>query len=249
MVGLMMVAGGALQGVGEGLVEEAKARREAAIEALRNKNIMAREDADRSFRREEGEATRSFQAEQNQLTRDFQAETGGDLVTTEDGASGVRVGSTVRPLQDEQGNPVKAVTPDKDASPADVKAAEWLIKQGVAKDAADAWGKVRSAREGQTTPADIEKMVEDAVKTEFEGGFAKPDREELEASRERNRARIMKNLGLTEESDGAAFKRPAGATDEQIIEQAKAALVKGAPEAAVRSRLRQMGIDPVEAGL
>lgn len=73
MVGLFAYAlGGALQGAGEGLVEEAKAKREAALESLRNQSILQREEADRSFRSAEAEKQRGFEAEQKQIEREFE---------------------------------------------------------------------------------------------------------------------------------------------------------------------------------
>jgi hypothetical protein len=64
MAGLLGYAlAGGLAGYGNSLVEDAKAKREAAMEELRNSRLMEREDRDRSFRREEGEANRAQQRE------------------------------------------------------------------------------------------------------------------------------------------------------------------------------------------
>lgn len=249
MAGLFgFMAAGALQGTGEQIVEQAKAKREAALEELRHGRLLERDRAEMEFRSSERKAGQEFQAGENEKTRAFQTEIGGDLVTLEGGESGVRVGSTVKPLTDPDGKRVKAIG-SKTEDPADVKTAEWLVKNGIAKDKAEAWDKVRTAREGRTTPADIEKMVEDAVKTEFGDSLTPPKPDQIEESRKRNRTRILKNLGLEEDGGKQEIQRPAGASDEQIISQAKDAIAKGADKMAVKSRLRQLGIDPATAGL
>lgn len=52
--------------------------------------------------------------------------------------------------------------------------------------------------------------------------------------------------GMAREAEGGL---PAGVTQEQAIQAAKEAIERGADKAAVRSRLRAMGIDPSQAGI
>lgn len=261
MAGLLgFLAAGAVKGAGDGIVAEAKAKREAAIAELEHSRLLSREQTDRDFRSSEAAIARDFSASESAKSRAASAEEGRlgriDTLTAEDGTTLLRDGETVRPLKGEDGKPVKTLSTSKDSKPADVASAEWLIKNGAATDAADAWSKVRSAREGQTTAADIEEMTEKAVKTELGDSFTPPSPEQVQESRDRNRARIMKNLGIGDTADGggsapdpAKVVRPKGVTDEQIIEQARTAIAQGADATAVRSRLTTMGIDPKEAGL
>jgi hypothetical protein len=70
MAGLLGYAlAGGLAGYGNSLVEEAKAKREAAMEELRNSRLMEREDRDRSFRTSEREASQGFSARENAANR------------------------------------------------------------------------------------------------------------------------------------------------------------------------------------
>jgi hypothetical protein len=129
MAGLLGYAlAGGLAGYGNSLVEEAKAKREAAMEELRNSRLMEREDRDRSFRTSEREASQGFSARENAANRQFQSESRGDLVTLDDGSTGVRVGSTVKPLTDAEGNQRRVVSRDGTNTPAEVRTAEWLIQ-------------------------------------------------------------------------------------------------------------------------
>lgn len=260
MAGLLgFLAAGAVKGAGDGIVAEARARREAAIAELEHSRLVGREQADRDFRSREAAIDRDFRASEAAKGRAASAEENRlsrmDTITAEDGTTMIRDGDSVRPLKGEDGKPVKVMGTSKDSKTADISTAEWLIKNGVAADPAEAFRMVRSAREGQTTAADIEKMVETAVKTDIGDSFTPPDPAEVDALRTRHRERLMKNLGLTaEEGAGSApsaakVVRPKGVSDDQIIEQAKAAISQGADASAVRSRLTTLGIDPKEAGL
>ena len=66
MTGLFAYAlGGALQGFGGGLKEQAIAKREAALADLANQRLAQREEADRAFRREERLGSQEFQSAEN----------------------------------------------------------------------------------------------------------------------------------------------------------------------------------------
>ncbi|MEC5323316.1 hypothetical protein [Aurantimonas sp. A3-2-R12] len=251
MAGLLgFLAAGAAKGAGEGIVAEARAKREAAIADLENSRLLSREQADRDFRAGEGDKSRAATAAEGRLNRS-------EIVTAEDGTSMIFDGQGARSLKDDTGKSVKTLRTSKSDAPSDVRTAEWLITQGIAKTPEDAWTKVRSAREGVTTSADIEEMTEKAVKTELGDSIRPPKPEEVEESRQRNRARIMKNLGIGDTNDGgtssapepAKVVRPAGMDDAEIIEQAKDAIRKGGDAAGIRSDLRMLGIDPAKAGI
>lgn len=252
MVGLLGYAlAGMAEGAGDSIVDQAKAKREAALEELRAQREMAfrrgEREAAQAFTSSENEKTRAFSAEQSRLAR----EASGDLVTGADGTAYSRVGSTATPLKDADGKPIKTLGTKKDM-PADVATMEYLIEKGVASDYKDAWDKVKS-RDAlpPPSPAEIEKMVESAVSNEFEGVIGRPKPEDIEAARQRNRERILKNLGMSNEpaKPGNVTARPEGVSDEQILKQAKDAIAAGADKAAVAVRLKQMGIDPKAAGL
>jgi hypothetical protein len=253
MAGLLGYAlAGGLAGYGNSLVEEAKAKREAAMEELRNSRLMEREDRDRSFRTSEREASQGFSARENAANRQFQSESRGDLVTLDDGSTGVRVGSTVKPLTDAEGNQRRVVSRDGTNTPAEVRTAEWLIQNGVAENPEDAWRQVRTARDNPNSRA---RLVSDIYKS-MTGNMMdrRSDAEKQQAAREFVEGLLQEEEGpppaaAQPTQGGAQQGLPAGTSPEQAIEQAKAAIERGADKAQVRSRLRQMGIDPSEAGL
>jgi len=215
MVGLLGYAlAGMAEGAGNSIVEQAKAKREAALEELRANRDMAfrrgEREAGQEFASSENEKNRSYSSEQARLSR----EASGDMVTMEDGTAGSRVGTRVEPILGPGDKPMKLAT-KKDNPPADVATAEWMIQNGVAKDYNEAWEKIRTGRTPPVTAADIEKMVENATDTEFKGALGRPKPEDIEAARERNRARILKNLGIGENPAGgeSSDKPPAGYPD------------------------------------
>lgn len=125
MAGFLAALGGAMTGLGTGLVENARAKREAAIENMRMQMQMQRDQADRDFRAGEGEKDRAarmsesasdrefrmqeaekqraFDAGQADKRYEYEREGRGDLVRLADGTYGVRVGDTVRPLKGADG--------------------------------------------------------------------------------------------------------------------------------------------------
>ncbi|MCO5072133.1 MAG: hypothetical protein M9944_13085 [Rhizobiaceae bacterium] len=70
MAGFLAALGGAMTGLGTGLVENARAKREAAIENMRMQMQMQRDQADRDFRAGETDKTLAATAEQNRLNRE-----------------------------------------------------------------------------------------------------------------------------------------------------------------------------------
>ena len=74
MAGFLAVLGGAMSGLGSGMVENARAKREAAIENMRIRLQEQRDQADRDFRAGEGEKDRAAQAGERQKDRDLQRE-------------------------------------------------------------------------------------------------------------------------------------------------------------------------------
>jgi hypothetical protein len=258
MAGLFgYIAAGAAEGVGTSIVDEARAKREAAIEDLRHQRLMDREGADREFRTSERQAGQAFSAQQNQLSR----ENSGDLVTLDDGSSAVRSGSTVKPLTDASGKPVKAARKDTSENPAEVKAAEWLIKTGVAKDPADAWNKVKAAKNNDNQRA---KLVLDTYKTmkeDYSDTRTEPEKRQAaqdlvdDLIRQDDGAGAKeKPTGTTEEAPSSTpgdrvVSRPKDMSDDAVVKQAQDALAKGADKAKVAARLRQLGLDPAKAGL
>lgn len=257
MAGLFSyLAAGAAEGVGTSMVEQAKAKREAALDALRTEREMAfrrgEREASQAFSQSERIADQSFSASENAKTR----EAAGDVVRLEDGSSAVRSGSTVKPLMGADGKPAKiAATSDKD-DPADVRTAEWLIEKGVAKDYDDAWKRVRSAKDN---PNARSKLVLDTYKTLKEDiGDRRSDDEKRAAAKQLVDELITEDDGeAAPTADPAApdagkppkIERPKGMSDEDIISQAQEALKNGKDKAAIRSRLVQLGIDPAKAGI
>lgn len=105
MVGFGMILAGAAQGWSEGRLSQVKAEREQRLKELEEQRQDRRLTEDREFRSKEAAIGRDFEAGQADKTRQQQRalaeqeqRQGGDLITLDDGTSGVRFGSTVRPL-------------------------------------------------------------------------------------------------------------------------------------------------------
>jgi hypothetical protein len=69
MAGFGFLLGGALKGYGDSKLEQAKAKREAALEERRWERQMAAAGEERKWRETEGEKDRAFRREEGELTR------------------------------------------------------------------------------------------------------------------------------------------------------------------------------------
>lgn len=236
------LAAGAAEGVGKSMVEQAKAKREAALEELRHRRLLERDEASRAFERGENEKNRAALAERD-----------AEMITLEDGTAGLRKGSKVETLTGPDGKPVKAIT-TQNTDPSEVKTAEWLVRNGVAADAKEAWDKVRSARTSADSRA---KLIIDAYKAMKEDpADQRPDSvKRAEAEQMVDSMISGGGGGKKTSSDMAAeasskspsdkgFRRPDGVTDAQVLSEARQAIKRGADKAKVSERLRSMGIDP-----
>lgn len=101
MVGLFgYILAGAAEGTGNSIVDQAKAKRAAALEEMRTQREM-------EFRRGEREAGQSFQREEREARQKFDSEnTQGEMVDLGGGRYGVRRGTTVQPLRTSDGQEV-----------------------------------------------------------------------------------------------------------------------------------------------
>lgn len=209
MAGFAMALGGALKGYGNATLDKLKAdalakREEALAQAnFERQRVLAGEarqfqtqqdEAQRAFTREENEKSRSADADYRRQSLDLDRRRvdiaerdSGEVMQTPDGPV-LRRGATAEPVVDENGNRVKTLSAGKD-KPADIQSAEWLIQNGVAKDATEAFQLIKQGVKADPNPADIEKMVETATKTELDGRFGVSP-EEVKQIREQNRARI-----------------------------------------------------------
>lgn len=212
---LMAVAGGALQGTGQGIVAEARAKREAALEAMREQRADARSQTDRDWRSAEADEERSSRTAENDKERTLRLQDAkterdwrtseaekqragqGDVVQLDDGSYANRTGSSVKPLTTEDGKPVKLRSVASGEKSAEIKSAEWLIENGVAKDPTEAWEKVKSARDNPNSRA---KLVLDTFK------IMKEDYGDQRTDDEKRQAAEAFVDGLT---DGADAARPA----------------------------------------
>ena len=181
MAGFGMILGGAAKGLGAGLLAQAQAKREETLRLLENERQDKLLKEERDFRSSEADKARKFESEQSQLNRDAS----GVQYGTEAG-SGFSVairGDKATPVTGPDGQPMKLSTKgDGSDDPADVKTAEWLIQQGVAKDADEAWSLVRRARENpENVRASIFKQWMTTLKPEF--GKADGDEIQREAAR------------------------------------------------------------------
>lgn len=276
--GFMMALGGALKGYGDATLDQMKAdalakREEALSQANFERQRLLAADT-RQFQADEAQKQRDFTAGQDDKQRafstsekekdraadtdyrtksldiqrqelDLKKQEAGDLIQTDQGPM-LRRGTTAEPIKSADGTTIKVTATDKD-KPADIATAEWLIQKGVAKNYEDAWTKVKQGVKADVQPADVEKMVETATKTELDGKFGVSE-DEIQSIREKNRARIEKNLGLSQQKNGkpASGDQASTGKDEfirQSRENAKAAIAAGKPRDQVLKRLEAAGVD------
>jgi hypothetical protein len=228
MAGFGLILGGAMSGWSDAKLDEIKAQREERLKELEAQRQDKRLADERDFRSKEADIGRNFESSQtdktiaansseNQKERDYRSteaqkarDASGDLITGDDGTTYSRTGSTAKPLVDDQGKPIKAVSGKASDKPAEVSTAEWLIQQGVAPDAATAWKMVRSARnDPDKSRASIYKAWLDAL---TKGAMGSPDPVELE-----KQAREATDKTLTYlDAEPAASPTDAGQAGEAI---------------------------------
>lgn len=140
MAGLGMIFGGMAKGYGDGLVEQAKAKREEALAQLKFERDRQLAGEARSFQAEQDEKTRAFQSNENALTRSadadyrnkslglqertlsLQEQNSGEVLKGTDGDY-VRRGTTAVPITDEAGNRISQRTETvRDLTPAEKEA-------------------------------------------------------------------------------------------------------------------------------
>ena len=248
---LGFLAAGAVKGAGDGIVAEAKAKREAAIAELANSRLETREAKDREFRSTEGQLDREARMGEAKTDREFRAGEGKldreaaaaaretadrETLTGADGTTLLRTGDTVRQVKDADGKPVKTLSKSNDA-PADAKIVEYLVSKGIAKTPEDAYKLVTQSKGSEVTKAEIVKMAEDATKTEFDGAIGVSP-EKVQAARERNFTRLNEMFNPPKPPS-----RPADTSDADLIEQGKQAIAAGADPAVVAARLKTYGVN------
>lgn len=201
----------------EEALAQAKFERERLLAADTRRFQSAEDQKQRDFTGEQNDKQRAFTTAEKEKDRaadtdyrtksldiqrqelDLKKQEAGDLIQTDQGPM-LRRGTTASPITAEDGSTVKVTTTAKD-KPADVATAEWLIQNKVAKDPTDAYRLIKQGVKADVAPAEVEKMAETATKNEFDGSYLKPSAEEYQAARDRNRARIEKNLGLDQKQD------------------------------------------------
>lgn len=174
-------------------------------------------DKERSFRTGEREADQDYRSGETQKERDFRLseaektrEAAGDLITGDDGTTYSRTGSKAKPLTDDQGKPIKAVSGKATDKPAEVSTAEWLVQQKVAPDAATAWKMVRSARsDPDKSRASIYKAWLDAL---TKGQLGSPDPAELEKQAREATEKTLQYLGEDDAGAEGGASQDSGAS-------------------------------------
>ncbi|ESZ60635.1 hypothetical protein NL532_23980 [Mesorhizobium sp. C120A] len=220
MPGFAMILGGAMSGWSDAKLDEIKSEREERMKELEAQRQDKRLAEDRDFRSKEAEIGRNFEAgqadktraygsEENQKQREFQSteagktrDASGDLITDDQGNSYSRTGSSAKPLLDDKGKPIKAVSGKASDKPAEVSTAEWLIQQNVAANPAEAWKMVRSARnDPDKSRASIYKAWLDAL---TKGALGQPDPVELEKQAREATEKTLTYLNTEDDSGGGA---------------------------------------------
>lgn len=179
MAGLFgYLAAGAAEGVGKGIAEEGKAKRESALKMLESDSLLDREKDLIDYRT--GKET--------------------NLTTDTDGNTLNIQGGVASRLKGPDGKPVNIASSTKDTGTSETKFMEYLIKNGVAKDHNEALEIVQTGKAKGISPIDIEKATNDAIKTRFPEAFGAPTPEQEQAVR----AEVMTRLGVSPKSDAPA---------------------------------------------
>lgn len=261
---------GAAQGVGENLIEQGKAKREAAIRSLELQREMA-------FRRGEREAGQEFSAGENERQRNAQV----SMNTSDNAAANARhdkaIAAGADVFEDAEGNVFSRV--GNELTP--LKMGEKQLK-GKPKYTALEVAKLANERAnaeieagGITDPIE-KKAIRDAAMKEVrvDLGLDKPEPESVAPKSPRVGAAeedsgisgpyqlgaaIRDSFTGSKRPDGSAKPlsteaprikgRPKGMSDAEIIKEAKQAINAGKDPEALRARLTELGIDPKAAGL
>lgn len=167
MAGLLGYAlAGGLTGYGNSLVEDAKAKREAAMEELRNSRLMEREDRqfDRQTQRDDTQWERQQQRDDTQFERG--TATSGKPVRIGDRDRLLRQDGSLGDIMD--GNEVftgQISTGQNSSDPVDIRAARILVEEGVFPDFKTAWSDVNAAKSDKAARA---RLVTDFYKVMLE---------------------------------------------------------------------------------
>lgn len=221
------MAAGAAKGYGTNVVEQAKARREAALRSLELEREM-------SFRSGENRLDREARAAESAADRDQRAELAQkqlDEAERRDNLQEMRDKDKItRTIVDEHGNerPVRA----------DGRVGDYKTEDGHQFTVPGATEKPPRKK----TALEIEKMAVDATKSVYGDYGTTPDQFNAELDKTRERLNKLNDAGELSDTVGSASK-------EQIISEAREAIIRGADKDKVREILRQQNIDPVEAGL
>ncbi len=173
MAGFGMAIAGALAGAGKGMLESAKARREAALRAMEIEMRKNEAQADRDWRTEEGEKDRAARSEESRLNRE--ADDRRALAKTETKPRRSQ-------LIDNEDGTVSDYDPDTGTSTLvpDSTGKKPLKK----KDGRTTTSKVESLTKSRL---DAEKLIEDQLQNEFGENYDAEDVEKRTALQDRRK--------------------------------------------------------------
>jgi hypothetical protein len=233
MSGFGYAIAGAMQGLGKGIVEDAIAKRDFAfreaeaqnnqrraleLDNNQNANLMAREEANRSFETVEKERGRQFEASENEKQRR-------QYLNDEEGNVNVIEGDKARPVMGADGKPLRGTPKGGDReTDFDKRYRLGLELYGDKKKAADFASGVRD-----TSPEKREDMAQELAKARSQsplGGIdSKKFDSELERARKELEALFSSDTRRTPESEATGSESEPGskakvdALDEKIIKQ------------------------------
>jgi hypothetical protein len=222
MAGLFgYLAAGAMQGVGSGMVENARALREQRMEELREQRLMAREDRAETRQTTRDQRQMDFQRERDDTQWSRQQQTGGQYTTDADGSMRRVFGDQVTTPKDETGNPINVGGRTAGLSSDENNQFKAIVQN--------------NTEEVSTMP-----------------GFPPTKKTDWDAVRRQLRSAspgVYRKVFGPDDDQTPASGLPPGVTPEQVVEQAREAIAKGAPKEEIRKRLRDLGIDPDQVGL
>jgi len=201
MAGFGFLVGGALEGYGKSKLDQAVAKREAALEETRWQRQMIAKGQEKTDRREE----QATLADAKLSAAEKLALANRDVVTNADGTTGLldKGSATTQPVKNPDGTPlIQAASTDK--LPMEAKMAKYLVTIGAAPDEKSAYTLMQQGTVPQISDAQIYKMAQGNVKAQAGSFGGKQSSEDYQAAIKVETDAIRSFLG--QDKDAPAVK-------------------------------------------
>lgn len=216
-MGFGMIVGGAMKGYAEGRKTELDEKRKIYLETLAQDRADRRDREGRDFQASQAELGRRFTAAEAAKARSASA----DLITADDGTTYVRDsedGTKVKPLTDETGTRIKALTKGSNDPPI-IDEANWLMKNGLAKDAKEAY-RIAKQVKGDDPDKSRATIYKKWLEVLSSGNVGRVDSGKLIEEAKQRTEETLQYLQSADETDAAASEPPPAGGDSKAPERA-----------------------------